>query len=264
MSEKILGEVIASGSELMLGRNVDTNSAWLSECLTTRGLTIARHTAVGDDFESLVLAFRRAWDEHHLTIVTGGLGPTEDDLTRKAAAETFGLELTFRPELAEWLKELFCARGYMMTDNNLRQAWLPESSLLVPNPVGTAPGFALASEKKLMVFLPGVPSEMKAMVESWLLERLRKHFPTLPQMRRTVVLEVVGLGESRVDHLIGDLIRSGSNPQIGLMASPNLVRILITAEGENELEILTLIEETKKILADKLGEHLLPAEVAST
>ena len=243
----------------MLGRLVDSNSAWLSEYLAGQGVRVVRHTAVGDDRPRLVQAFRRAWHEHQVILVTGGLGPTEDDLTRPAAAEAFGLDLEFREDLAEELRDRFRRRGFTLTDNNLRQAWLPRSALLVPNPRGTAPGFALAGELKLMVFLPGVPPELKKMVCQWVTPRLKAQFPALSGRLKTVVFKTAGLGESVVDSLIADLM-AGENPTVGLQAAPDMVRVLVTAYGETEADLEAKLAPTLAGLEKRLAGHIFSRE----
>ena len=255
MGDSVFAEIVTTGSELMLGRLVDTNSAWLSEYLAGQGVRTARHTAVGDDRPRLVEAFRLAWREHQVVLVTGGLGPTEDDLTRPAAAEAFGLDLEFRTELAVELEEIFRRRGYTLTDNNLRQAWLPRSALLVPNPLGTAPGFALAEERKLMVFLPGVPPELRAMVRRWLTPRLKTQFPAMGGRLMTMVLKTAGLGESSVDSRIADLM-ARENPRVGLLAAPDMVRVLVTAAGESEADLEAKLAPTLAELEKRLAGHI--------
>ena len=255
--QKICGEVIATGSELMLGRMVDTNSAWISEELGRIGVPTVRHTTVGDDLPRLSEAFRRAWAENQIIVVSGGLGPTEDDLTRAAAARAFDLELEFHEDLAQWLREVFQRRGFIMTDNNLRQAWLPCGSIVVPNDSGTAPGFALADDSRLMVFLPGVPSELKLMFKNWFLPTLKERLPVSDRLIKTVVMRTAGLGESVVDDLVGDLIKAGSNPTIGLLASPDVsVRILISAEGRDDEELAELLKPTVAELEKRLAGHV--------
>lgn len=269
MKQKINSEIIATGSEIMLGRMVDTNSSWLSDTLGAAGVNIVRHTAVGDDKARIIAAFQKAWQDNTLTVVTGGLGPTEDDLTRIAASEAFSRRLIFHQELADELKAHFTSRGYLFTENNLRQAWLPENSLLVPNPLGTAPGFALEEKDRLMIFLPGVPQEMKRMIIDWALPRIKNLYPA-SGCRKTVVLKTSGLGESAVDDRIGDLMREGRNPVVGLLAAPDMVRVIVTAEGESDGEAECLLEplvgELEKRLAGHIfahGDETVPQTVAA-
>ena len=263
MESSFSGAIVSTGSELMLGRMVDTNSAWLSEVLAGAGVRVNCHLAVGDDMDRLVTAFREIWTAHQIIIVTGGLGPTEDDLTRKAVAEAFGLKLEFDEELADEMRGLFARRGYSMTDNNLRQAWLPRGSILVPNPVGTAPGFALAEAKRLMVFLPGVPKEMKHMAQEWLLPRLKEQFPEIRGLIKTVTLKTAGLGESAVDHMIGDLMTPGHNPTVGLLASPDMVRVIVSAKGDDEAECDELLAPVLEDLEQRLDGHVFSRDDSS-
>ncbi|UQZ87871.1 hypothetical protein C4J81_01015 [Deltaproteobacteria bacterium Smac51] len=256
MAREIFGEVISTGSEMMLGRLVDTNSAWLSEALNSAGIKVVRHTSVGDDLPRIIKAFQRAWEDHNVIVATGGLGPTEDDLTRQAVAEAFGLELEYHEELAEELRAQFATRGYTLTENNLRQAWLPKGSLLVPNSWGTAPGFALCDDDHLMVFLPGVPVEMKNMTRDWFLPQLKKQFPSENGLIKTIILKTAGLGESMVDSMVGDLMRADRNPTVGLLAAPDMVRVVVAAKGSSEAEIESLLAPTLAELEKRLTGHI--------
>lgn len=255
MQQKVNGEIIATGSEIMLGRMVDTNSAWLSDVLGSIGIGVVRHTAVGDDRARIIAAFQKAWADNSITVVTGGLGPTEDDLTRNAASEAFSRKLVFYQNLADELKANFARRGYTFTENNLRQAWLPEGSLLVPNILGTAPGFAIEDGSRLMVFLPGVPQEMKRMIEDWAMPKFKSLYP-LSGFRKTVVLKTAGLGESAVDARIGDLMGGEHNPAVGLLAAPDMVRVIVATEGENEEEVEQLQAPVLNELEKRLAGHV--------
>lgn len=256
MSGPVNVEIIASGSELMLGRLVDTNSAWLSRTLSEAGFPTVRHSAVGDDLPRLVDCFRRAWRDNKLIVVTGGIGPTEDDLTRQAAAEAFGLELEYHEQLAAELRALFVARGYNFTDNNLQQVWLPRGALTVPNHLGTAPGFALTEADKLMVFLPGVPSEMKAMVSQWLLPRLKSQFPQASGFIKTVFLKTAGLGESLVDHKIHDLMGARGDLRVGLLAGLEAVRVVVTARGRSQAQAEEILATAAAEIESRLQGHI--------
>ena len=256
MENKILGEIITSGSELMLGSMVDSNSAWISESLAGVGINVVRHTSVGDDLPLLVQAYQRAWEEHQVVVATGGLGPTEDDLTRQAVSQAFGRELEYKEDLAAQLKDMFQRLNYPLTDNNFRQAWIPKGCIVVPNLKGTAPGFALVDEGRMMVFLPGVPSEMKHMVQEWVLPSLRQHFPNIHGVVKTVVLKTAGLGESAVDHLIHDLMGPSHNPSVGLLAAPDMVRVIVSGRAENEKQADELLQPTVAELGKRLSGHV--------
>jgi nicotinamide-nucleotide amidase len=228
--------VITTGSELMLGQMADTNSAWLSAWLSERGITVVRHVSVGDDLPALTAILAEASRLYEVTVVTGGLGPTEDDLTRLAVSKALGRPLEYHPELAQWIVSFMTSRGYSCTANNLRQGWLPGGSILVENPWGTAPAFCLAGRESLMLFMPGVPQEMKNIVASFLGPKLEETFPTRVGHHRTTILRAAGLGESRVDSLLSDLIRGSTNPVLGLLAGPYETKVLITSKARNPAE----------------------------
>jgi nicotinamide-nucleotide amidase len=220
----------------MLGQMTDTNSAWLSAYLSEKGLGVARHFSVGDDLATLEELLAECFRRHEVTLVTGGLGPTEDDLTRLAAARALGRPLEYKGDLALGIESFMTERGYQCSSNNLRQAWLPAGSSLVPNPWGTAPAFSLEGPGHLMVFMPGVPQEMKSIVGSYLGPKLEEKFPARLGHGRTTVLRAAGLGESRVDELLGDLLRGSRNPVLGLLAGPYETRILVTTRAGDSAE----------------------------
>lgn len=239
----------------MLGQMADTNSAWLSAWLSARGVSVVRHVSVGDDLAALTAAIADSHRDHEVTLVTGGLGPTEDDLTRLAVSRALGLSLGYRPELAKPIIDFMLARGFACSDNNLRQAWLPGGSVLVENPWGTAPAFAILGKARLMLFVPGVPQEMKNIVNAFLPPKLEETFPTRLGYHRTTILRASSLGESLVDDLLSDLIRGSANPVMGLLAGPFETRILITSKARDAAEAdaleAPLVAETIK----RLGKY---------
>jgi molybdopterin-biosynthesis enzyme MoeA-like protein len=169
-------------------------------------------------------------------VVTGGLGPTEDDLTRLAVSRAMGRPLVYHPILARNLFDYITARGYNFSENNYRQSWLPDGCALVENPWGTAPAFCQEARNRVMLFTPGVPQEMKNIVEYFLGPKLEEKFPSRLGYHRTTILRASGLGESRVDYLLGDLIRDSVNPVLGLLAGPYETRILITSKARDKAE----------------------------
>lgn len=249
--------VLATGSELMLGRSTDTNSAYLSTVLNSLGISVVRHVAVGDNLETLTDLFRECRQKYNVVLCTGGLGPTEDDLTRQAAALSQGRGLEFRPELALTVRNYIQSRGYIMPPNNYRQAWLPQGARHVPNNLGTAPCFAFDEEDKLMVFMPGVPVEMKGVVNQWVKPRLLEKFADRVGVTETTVLKAAGFGESSVDLILGDLLKIGPNPYMGLLSGLNETRILITAKGRDHEEVARLTEPLAEEVAKRLGPNYL-------
>ncbi|MDR3203863.1 MAG: hypothetical protein LBV23_03845 [Deltaproteobacteria bacterium] len=254
-SKPITASILATGSELMVGKNLDTNSAWLSSFLNSRGVTVVRHLSVGDELERLIESFRECFKSDEITLVTGGLGPTEDDLTRLAAARAFGLDLEYKTQLAQEIEAYIRRRGYPCPQNNLRQAWLPKGALIAPNKWGTAPAFALEGPERLMVFMPGVPQEMKNIAESWIDPKLKEKFSSRLGLVRTTVLRAAGLGESVVDKLLDDLVAGAENPKIGFLAGLYETRILISVKAADETEADRLDGKIISEIVKRLGSH---------
>jgi nicotinamide-nucleotide amidase len=197
--------ILSTGDELTTGRVVDTNSAYIADKLYSLGLEVTAVLKVGDDRERLVWALSRAVECGDILIGTGGLGPTVDDLTNEVVANFLGQNLALHEEVVEALKSRFHSRGIPWTPNNEKQALLPESAALIPNPVGTAPGFRVAvGPGKTLFWLPGVPREMEAMLKESVLPCIERHEPsTMAASSRT--FKIHGLTESKLDDLLKDL-----------------------------------------------------------
>jgi nicotinamide-nucleotide amidase len=254
MNNKNTAEIIAIGSELLLGQIVDTNTSYLAARLQEIGLETIFQTMVGDDRKKMASVIRRALLRSRVIITTGGIGPTEDDLTREVVAEVCGRKLVFHPKLFRLIKSFFDRAGFVMTPNNRKQAYIPSGAVIIPNLSGTAPGFVLETDQsRIVAVLPGVPREMKKMVEDTVLPFLKKRLPRDQGLIEYKVLKVCGLGESRVDEQIGDLIRSSKNPVIGLLASLGEIRIRITAHGRDKQETQALIGGMETKIRERLG-----------
>ena len=259
--------ILSTGSELVLGQRVDTNSAWLSEFLSSMGIMVAAHERRGDDLERLVELISESWARYDVILMTGGLGPTEDDLTRLAVARAFKAPLRFRADLAKGIKALFEKREYSFTSNQLRQAWLPEGTALIENNLGTAPAFAVETPDRLMVMMPGVPQEMKGLTKGFVKEKLKSKFPDLLGVVRTTTLLVANVGEGVVDSRLSDLLSESVNPKLGLLAGQHLTRVLITSSGRTEEECEKLeapvAEEVKRRFGDSFVGTSDPADEAA-
>ncbi len=246
--------ILTIGTELLLGKVVDTNGAYLGERLSSTGFDVALRVSVGDhhgEIRHWVEALLRDVD---LIVTTGGLGPTKDDLTRQEVADAVGVPLVFREDLLKEIEAIFAARGFRMTENNRRQAYLPEGARAISNPVGTAPAFFFRTAGgKGIVCLPGVPRELKYLMEREVLPLLREAFGLAGRVKRTRVLKVCGLGESGVDQQIGDLMKTEGNPFVGVLASPGMIRILITAEGDSEDQVAEMIGGVEGEIRRRLG-----------
>jgi nicotinamide-nucleotide amidase len=247
MTDQIWAEVITVGSELVLGQLVDTNAAYIAQALSEIGVGLAYHTTVGDDRRRMLEAFRQAVDRCQIVVTTGGIGPTEDDLTREAAAEVFGRRLELRPELVTLIQGFFDRLGYKMADNNRKQAYIPQGAEVIQNPRGTAPAFRIEQDGRVMICLPGVPAETEPLIREEVLPFLRERYSPGGRVWLNRVLKICGVGESNVDDQLKDLIRDSDNPTIGLQASPGEVKVRLTARADSKAE-------AKRLLDDKEAE----------
>ncbi len=260
MTEPVSGapgcEVITVGTELLLGQIVDTNTTTISQELGQIGVSVRFRTAVGDLMDEMTRVIRSAVERCDLVIVTGGLGPTLDDLTREAVGEVAGVDLEFRQDLMDQIDEIFRRAGYRMPVNNRRQAYVPTGSEAIPNAVGTAPGFICEVNGTPIICLPGVPRELKYLLARKVIPWIQERFGLSGQRLTYRVLKTVGIGESKVDHLIGDLIRPGANPEVGLLASQGEIKIRIAARAKNAKEANALINPVAEEVQSRLGNKI--------
>jgi len=251
-------EVITSGSELLLGQLVDTNSAFIARTLRGIGLNLFYKTTVGDNEDRMVAVLRIAMARSEVVITTGGLGPTVDDVTRPAVARATGRELEFCPELLGQIEARFKSFGVSMSENNRRQAFIPCGAIALENPVGTAPSFIVEHERGVVISIPGVPSEMEYLLTREVVPYLKKKLG-LREVIVTRTLRAVGLGESRIDAAIADL-QTGSNPTVGLSAHPGQTDIRIAAKATSEEEALTLIAPVEAQIRERLKLNVYGAD----
>jgi competence/damage-inducible protein CinA-like protein len=260
-------EIIAIGDELLLGTTLDTNSKEIARMLRLAGLGLGRVCTVGDEMEEIVAALRESMDRADLVICTGGLGPTADDLTREAVARALGRRLEFRPELWEEVRAVFARYGSEPGENNRQQAFLPEGAVGISNPVGTAPAFRVEVEqgttsardwkvsgRSNLVALPGVPREMRALMEGAVLPWIRERygFGGAIAMR---VLHTAGVGESRIDERVRDL-QLAQNPDLGLAAHAGQVDLRITARAESEAAAWAMVAPVEAEVRARLGDWI--------
>ena len=222
-------EIIAVGTELLLGEILDTNSQYLAQQLTGLGIDLFFVTHVGDNMGRLSDTVQRALDRSDVVIMTGGLGPTEDDLTREAIAATLGEEMTVRPELEDVLRGWYAKRNRPMPQMNIKQATLIPSASAIDNPIGTAPGWWVESNGKKIACMPGVPHEMKKMWEEQVAPRLGIGGGGVLVTR---TLKTIGIGESNVAEVVQDLIHN-PNPTLATYAKQDGVHLRIAAKAES-------------------------------
>ena len=248
-------EIVAIGSELLLGQIVDSNSAFIAQRLAENGIDLFYKTVVGDNRERMGAIIGRALERADAVITTGGIGPTQDDLTREVVAAVTGRRVVVDPGSLRDLETRFRRRGFILTKNNERQAMVPKGARVIKNPNGTAPAFAVEDPRGVIICLPGVPFEMKWLVDNEVLPYLRDRFG-LSEVIHYRLLKVSDLGESNVDHLIGHLIAASSNPTVGVLAHPGIVDVRIAARARDREEADRLIApveaEVRKLLGDNV------------
>ncbi|HLR46452.1 MAG TPA: CinA family nicotinamide mononucleotide deamidase-related protein [Deinococcales bacterium] len=248
-------EIISVGTELLLGEIVDTNSAFLAGELARLGVDVYWSVRVGDNADRLGAALEQALERSSLVVLTGGLGPTDDDMTREAVARAFGEEPATDPDLEQWLRSRFAGREQPMPERNLKQAWLIPSAVALPNPFGTAPGWLARKESggrlRTVVALPGPPRELMPMWRDQVVPLLA--FPGRDLYRRT--FRTTGLGESDIaDLLAGQL--SGANPTVATYARRDGVHVRVAAQADTEEEARTLAAPVEQQVRELLGSHI--------
>ena len=253
MESHMKAEIIAIGSELLLGQIVDTNSAFIAKRLAEIGVEMVQTKTVGDELNRMEESILDSISRSSIIITTGGIGPTEDDLTREAIAKATHRPLTFQPQLMEQIKAIITRRGFRMAENNRVQAYIPEGAIPIENPKGTAPGFIVEGSTWVTITLPGVPSEMEYLLENAVIPYLRKRFHIERQIIRYKVLRVCGLGESALGLQIQDLMKESKNPTVGTLASIGDIKVRITAKAESPEEADDLIQKMEQEIRNRLG-----------
>lgn len=247
----LTAEIIAVGSELLTPEKTDTNSLWLTEKLMGIGVEVKLKTIVGDDEARLEETIRDALERSDIVITTGGLGPTEDDVTRQVSARAAGRELKYHDDLEAELRERFRRWGREMPEINKRQAFVIDGAVILPNPNGSAVGMMLNDEGKFLVVLPGPPREMQPMFEDHVLETLRSVAGNVVVVRR--ILRVSGMGESAVDELIAPIYKSYPAVQTSILFNRTEIEIHLFASAKSEAEGSAVLDELASKLAEKLG-----------
>jgi nicotinamide-nucleotide amidase len=247
-------EIIAIGSELLTPARVDTNSLWLTGQLNELGVEVTQKTIVGDDRERLAAAIRAALGRTPILILTGGLGPTEDDVTRDAVAQALSRKLVYSEEICRWIESRFARFGRTMAEINKRQAFLIEGAEKLENPNGTAPGQWIDLPGAMIVLLPGPPHEMKPMFEERCLARLRERVP--PLFIRTRFYRVAGMGESDLDQLIAPVYTQYSNPVTTILAAAGDIQVHLRAQADSPDSAEALVRELGAKIEAALGDRI--------
>ncbi|PCJ88097.1 MAG: competence/damage-inducible protein A [Flavobacteriales bacterium] len=236
-------EIITIGDEILIGQTVDTNSAWMGEKLNEIGINVKQITSISDDREHILTALKEAENRAEIILITGGLGPTKDDITKKTLCEYFDAKLVLNEDLLEHVKKLFESRGFRMSEVNIYQAEVPENCIPITNNFGTAPAMWFESRGKIFVSMPGVPYEMKAMMESDILPKLKERFKTYFIIHKTALTQ--GIGESFLMEKIGEWESSLEESNIKLAYLPTFgsVKLRLTKSGNDKVALEKEIEE---------------------
>lgn len=257
----MFAEIVAIGTELTSGEKLDTNSQWLSLQLADLGIPVLFHTTVADNLAANVQALQLAVDRVDIVLITGGLGPTLDDLTREVLAQLAGVELLCDEASLKALEDFFRGRGREMPVRNRIQAMFPRGSVPLANPIGTAPGIWMALARPgrnpcLIAAMPGVPSEMHTMF----FEQVRPKLPGGQRVIRRARINCFGLGESATEELLGDLTARGRDPEVGITAHEATITLRIVAQGATEAECRAKLSETAAAVHQRLGNFVFGVE----
>lgn len=254
-------EIISIGDELLIGQVVNTNQAFIAERLNSVGITVSRMSTVGDDEGEILAAFRQAVNRSDVVTVTGGLGPTHDDITRAVVCTFFETGLVVDQSALENINQIFARRGYPMTRLNEEQALVPRFCTVIQNRYGTAPGYFFEKKGKQFFVMPGVPSEMKAMVDNFLVPHFKKNSPGFVIRHRT--LKTTGIPESFLADRLGD-VNSLFPPQSGITLAflpvPTGVWLRISVKSRSEDEAGHSIEEVERKIREKMEKYIYAAD----
>jgi len=248
-------EIISIGSEILRGQISDTNANFIAKKLIESGIDLQYISAVSDNLESLLSTLKLALQRSNLIITTGGLGPTEDDITYQTITRALNLKLIKYPEAEENLKRILKKINTILSPSNLKQTYLPEGAKIIINQYGTAPAMILEKDDKIICSFPGVPHEMKRLVEENLIPYLKEKFP--PSMiKKSKTLKITGLGESSVNELIRDYMNKQTNFSFGIYANPEDIQVQITTQAPTEKEVEKLLQSSVNQLTKILGNYV--------
>ena len=248
-------EIVTIGTELLLGEIHDTNSRFIARALRDIGVDLYRLTTVGDNLNRITATLQEALMRADIVITTGGLGPTVDDPTRQAVANVFNVKLVYKEELWQQIYDRFSHYNRIPTENNKRQAFIPQNSIAIPNPVGTAPAFYVELGVKTIISLPGVPREMEYLMNHFVVDYLKKRYDLRDEIILPWVIHTVSKGESSIDEIIGEMEKL-SNPTVGLLAHPGQTDIRVTAKAPSAAEAEAMMAPVLQEIREKLKDYI--------
>ena len=253
----MIAEIMATGEEIRSGTLIDSNSAYIAEKLEENGVAVSRHTAVGDDLDLLITVFKEIGDRADIAVVTGGLGPTSDDLTAEAAARACGAKLDLNPSALQSVENFFKARQRMMNAASRKQAFLPEGAECLQNPVGTAPGFRLKIGRCFFFFLPGVPGEMRRMLSDTVLPQIIELIGDKRYFYRTRTLSTFGLTESQTFERLAGLEEVFPQISLGLRVKFPVIQVKLYASGIDDQKLNDHLTAAVGWVIEKMGNKVL-------
>jgi nicotinamide-nucleotide amidase len=254
-----LAEIITIGDEILFGQILDTNTQWISQQLTLIGVKVSKKSSIGDQFEAVVRAIENALTVYDLVIITGGLGPTNDDITKKCLCHIFDCPLQLHQASLEMLQSFFEKRGRTLSETNKSQAYLPSLCLPIPNYHGTAPGMWFEKDGKILISMPGVPFEMKEMMTQTLLPKIKEYFNPPPIEHQWI--KTVGIGESMLADIIKDWEDNlPDNVKLAYLPSLGEVKLRLTASGQQDLAIKKTLYKLSNNIIPKIKEYVYSTE----
>ena len=251
----INAQIICIGNEIMLGHIANTNSQFISNRLAAIGIKTSKHLDIPDNPEVIISSIKKALNESDIVILSGGLGPTVDDLTLECIARALNKKLIFNKKIAGRIKAHFKRRKIRMPANNLRQALLPEYAIPINNNIGTAPGLIIPVKDKALIAFPGVPFELYSMLEETALPYLKKIFRP-GQVIKSRVIKITGLAESEVNEIIEDILKISGNVQMGIYPHPEEIQVKITVTEKNEITADSIINKIQKKIVARLKNYI--------
>ncbi len=252
---KISAHVICIGNEIMLGHINNTNAQYASENLSGIGIKTTKHLSISDNPDVIISCIKKSLRDADIVIVTGGLGPTVDDLTLDCISKALDRKLIFNNKVANHIKEHFKKRGLKMPKNNLRQAFVPKGAIPILNNIGTAPGLIIPTDGKVLVALPGVPFELYPMFDNKVLPYLKKRFNPGKTIKSRVI-KITGLPESRVNEKVEDILKLGGNVEMGIYPHPEEITVKITVTEKNAKSANAIIKKIERRIKSRLGKHI--------
>lgn len=250
-------KILTVGDEILIGQIVNTNAAFLGDVLFSIGIPVEKSVTIGDDETMLLNEFQDSIDNYDVTIITGGLGPTHDDITKPVLIKFFNDELILNDKVLKHVTEIFSTRGVPMPATNVGQAMVPAKSKIIWNANGTAPGIWMEKDNKVFIALPGVPYEMKAMINDFVVPLLKEKFmKNLDYVLKQKTLLTTGVGESVLNEMMGDVHSIIKNDKLAFLPSIEGVRLRINVNAESEEKAEERISEIENQIREKIGEHI--------